>query len=445
MTTPILDFVRSYAESGTARFHMPGHKGTGPLGCESLDITEISGADELFCADGIIAESEKNASELFGSYKTLYSTEGSSLAIRAMLALAISDTPYGERPLILATRNAHKVFIYSAALLDFDIEWLYPKAPSHICSCSVSADEVRNAIANMDRRPVALYVTSPDYLGGMCDIKGLSEVCRQLGILLLVDNAHGAYLNFLDTPMHPMALGADMCCDSAHKTLPVLTGGAYLHIAHSASRYADMAKDKMALFASTSPSYLTLASLDACNAYLDGEYRGALSYAILRIDKIKALARERKIPILDGEPSKLTVCIAKCGYTEKQFRRMLKESCIEAEFIDSDYAVFMLNEKNSESDFSRLEGFILNLPLCEDIKKEAPIFSAPRQKISVREAMLARSESVPVSSSVGRICATPSVSCPPAVPLVISGEVICEATVSGLQALGIERIQVVKE
>ena len=444
MKTLILDFVRGYAESDTARFHMPGHKGTGPLGCESLDITEISGADELFCADGIIAESEKNASELFGSYKTLYSTEGSSLAIRAMLALAISDTPYGERPLILATRNAHKAFIYSAALLDFDIEWLYPKNPSHICSCSVSADEVKIAITNMDRRPVALYVTSPDYLGGMCDIKGLSEVCRELGVLLLVDNAHGAYLNFLDTPMHPMALGADMCCDSAHKTLPVLTGGAYLHIAHRASRFADMAKDKMALFASTSPSYLTLASLDACNAYLDGEYRGGLSSAILRIEKIKALARERKIPILEGEPSKLTVCIAKCGYTEEQFRRMLKESCIEAEFIDSDYAVFMLNEKNSESDFSQLEGFILALPLCEAIKKEPLTFSAPRQKISVREAMLAKSESVPVEKALGRICATPSVSCPPAVPLVISGEEIDENTISALKWLGVKAIRVTK-
>ena len=444
MKTPILDFVRGYAESDTARFHMPGHKGTGPLGCESLDITEISGADELFCADGIIAESEKNASELFGSYKTLYSTEGSSLAIRAMLALAISDTPYGERPLILATRNAHKAFIYSAALLDFDIEWLYPKTPSHICSCSVSADEVKIAIANMDRRPVALYVTSPDYLGGMCDIKGLSEVCRELGVLLLVDNAHGAYLNFLDTTMHPMALGADMCCDSAHKTLPVLTGGAYLHIAHSASRFADMAKDKMALFASTSPSYLTLASLDACNAYLDGEYRGGLSSAILRIEKIKALARERKIPILEGEPSKLTLSIAECGYTEAKLRRMLALYSVEAEFVDNDYAVFMLNEKNSERDFSRLENFILALPLREPIKRDTPVLSVPKRKISTREAMLSKSESVPVEKALGRICATPSVSCPPAVPLVISGEEIDENTISALKWLGVKAIRVTK-
>ena len=47
MTTPIVDFVRSYAKSGTSRLHMPGHKGQKLLGFEDADITEIKGADEL--------------------------------------------------------------------------------------------------------------------------------------------------------------------------------------------------------------------------------------------------------------------------------------------------------------------------------------------------------------------------------------------------------------
>ena len=87
MNTPIFDFVRSYAASGGARLHMPGHKGRSLLGCEALDITEISGADALYEASGIIAESENNAAKLFRSARTFYSTEGSSQCIRAMLAL----------------------------------------------------------------------------------------------------------------------------------------------------------------------------------------------------------------------------------------------------------------------------------------------------------------------------------------------------------------------
>ena len=88
MNTPICDFVKNYAQSDTLRLHMPGHKGIPFLGCENLDITEISSADALYGADGIIAESEKNATELFGSNATFFSAEGSSQCIKAMLCLA---------------------------------------------------------------------------------------------------------------------------------------------------------------------------------------------------------------------------------------------------------------------------------------------------------------------------------------------------------------------
>ncbi len=94
MTTPIVDFfVRQYARSGTSRLHMPGHKGQPFLGCEAWDITEIKGADELYEAEGIIARSEANATALFGTARTYYSTEGSSQCIRAMLALALRGLP----------------------------------------------------------------------------------------------------------------------------------------------------------------------------------------------------------------------------------------------------------------------------------------------------------------------------------------------------------------
>ena len=112
MNTPIADFIRAYAESGTLRLHMPGHKGHPLVGCEAFDITEIRGADELAVADGIIGESERNASLLFGTGKTLFSTEGSSQCIRAMVYLAASAAPDREkRKYLLAGRNAHKTLL----------------------------------------------------------------------------------------------------------------------------------------------------------------------------------------------------------------------------------------------------------------------------------------------------------------------------------------------
>ena len=173
MDTPIVDFVRGYAQSGTSRLHMPGHKGQSLLGFEPLDLTEIRGADELYEPEGIIAQSEANATRLFGTQHTYYSTEGSSQCIRAMLCLALQAAPRtGKRPVLLVARNAHKALLYAAALLDFDIRWLWPAAENAgaLCSCPISAQMLTTALQELTGQgstPFGVYVTSPDYLGGM--------------------------------------------------------------------------------------------------------------------------------------------------------------------------------------------------------------------------------------------------------------------------------------
>ena len=155
MNTPVVDFVRRYAQQRTTRMHMPGHKGRGPLGCEELDITEIAGADELYEAEGIIAQSEANATQLFGTARTYYSTEGSSQCIRAMLHLALQMRPAkAGRPVLLAARNAHKALLYAAALLDFDIQWLWPApdAAGALCTCPVEPEALSSALDELRRR-----------------------------------------------------------------------------------------------------------------------------------------------------------------------------------------------------------------------------------------------------------------------------------------------------
>ena len=159
MTTPIYNFVQNYIKSGKARFHMPGHKGKSFLGIEPFDITEIKGADELYSPSGIIAESEENATKLFDTAHTFYSTEGSTLAIKAMLALALKDRPAQSRPTLLAGRNAHKALIFAAALLDFDVEWLYGD-DSHACECKTTPDALRARLSAMSALPFAVYILS---------------------------------------------------------------------------------------------------------------------------------------------------------------------------------------------------------------------------------------------------------------------------------------------
>ena len=274
MDTPICDFVKRYNQQNTVRLHMPGHKGKCILGFEQNDITEISGADNLYQSEGIIAQSERNASSLFGC-QTYYSTEGSSLCIRAMMYLAMLYAKEQNKELLVYSgRNTHKSFISACALLDFDFEWITPqKDCDPFYSSSINAEKLDNDLLKNPNKIKVVYITSPDYLGNVSDIKTISKICKKHGALLFVDNAHGAYLKFLNPSQHPIDLGADLCCDSAHKTLPVLTGGAYFHVCNNApSFFKKYAKNALSLFGSTSPSYLILQSLDTANRYISQDY-----------------------------------------------------------------------------------------------------------------------------------------------------------------------------
>ena len=468
MTTPIVDFVRRYAQSGTSRLHMPGHKGQSLLGFEPWDITEIKGADELYGADGIIAQSEANATRLFGTVHTYYSTEGSSQCIRAMLCLALQAAPAaGQRPVLLAARNAHKALLYAAALLDFDVEWLWP-APEDsgaLCSCPVPAAKLADALhalAQQGRKPFGVYVTSPDYLGGVQDIAALAAVCRAQDVPLLVDNAHGAYLRFLPENRHPIALGAAMCCDSGHKTLPVVTGGAYLHLGKNAPIQDEAAvRNALALFGSTSPSYLILQSLDKCNQVLSEGYPLRLlqccGYLTRLRRELNEAAEARYCPgplALDGEPLKVTLDAAVLGMTGTELADALRRVAIECEYADPRYLVLMFTPENPPRDGKRLlsamRGIIAalpdELPQPEALQGE---FAALEQQLhtrcSIRQAVFAPQERLPVAQAEGRVCAMPTVSCPPAIPIAVSGEVITPAAVRLMQRYHVTEVSVLRE
>ena len=518
MKTPVADFLNKYCSPDThnIRFHMPGHKGRCPADLEfqtdsgkktvslgeKYDITEISGADSLYEADGIIAESERNASELFGTAATFYSTEGSSQCIRAMLWLAVTthrENRNGKTPVIVAARNVHKSFVYAAALIGFEIEWLLPAVSGSssesysLCACDISADALDQKLSSLSCPPAAVYITSPNYLGGMADIRSLANVCHRHGTILAVDNAHGAYLHFLKPRgLHPIDLGADICCDSAHKTLPVLTGGAYLHIgsrekpgsdsagnacfSDRINKMIDDARNTLALFGSTSPSYLTLASLDLCNACLasDGWYFTALPDFVSRLDGLRSNLAAAGYKIYPSDPLRITVCasggaVFGSGFALADF---LRAHGIECEYADADFTVLMLTPLNTAPELCKLEAVLLSAAsessetseAFEDLRSVPDIVSVsasgsvpdvgscansnaiiPDRVLSVREAFFMPHERIPVSEAIGRICGAPAVSCPPAIPIVISGERISAEAIGVFRHYGINEVEVIKE
>lgn len=442
MKTPIVSFLKSYQEKSPVRMHMPGHKGAGILGFEGMDLTEIYGADELFAAEGIIKESEQNASSLFGC-PTYYSTQGSTLCIQTMCTILCQDAKSkGKKPKILAGRNAHRSFIHAAALLDFDIEWLYGN--SDYLSCKIHAEDLEKAI--IESLPTAVYLTNPDYLGNLLDIKSLASVCKKHNVLLAIDNAHGAYLRFFEPSLHPIDLGADLCCDSAHKTLPVLTGGAYLHLSDSLNQvWKNDVKHFMEYFSSTSPSYLIMASLDAANEVLDTTFRNSLSECIQRVDGLKNTLIQHGYTILSGEPMKITISTKEFGYTGNEIANLLMECDIYPEFYDSDYIVLMPSPYNTKDDLKRLETCLCGIERKPLLINKPPKLEQSKKAMNVRQALFSSSITLDVSKSLGQVCSSVTVSCPPAILPVIPGEVISESSIEVMKYYGIETVRVVKE
>jgi arginine/lysine/ornithine decarboxylase len=357
MTSPICDFVKNYINKKTVRLHMPGHKGNMEQMSEQgfipgifpYDITEIRGADYLYQAQGIIAESEKNASRIFHSLQTIYSTEGSSICIKTMLAACAmrGDT-------VICVGQTHRAYADACFLIGLH---------------SVRVRDLRFLPQALSRHPEAkaVYITAVDYLGYMEDIEKAAEITHSFGKILIADNAHGAYLNFLnDGKFHPNKCGADLVCDSAHKTLPVLTGGAYLHITNSkatvAPKFVDNLKQKMIIFGSTSPSYLILQSLDYANSvFADRAFSETMAKAAEKVSDLK-----REFGITTAEP-------LKCVFMVKNAPEpVFEEFGIEPEQLiktPSGYVIIlMFSPLNSDTDFEKTRLALKNLEIVPDIE-----------------------------------------------------------------------------
>lgn len=448
MDTPIVNFLTEYSNTHQVRPHMPGHKGRSPLADSrfksmyAFDITEIEGADSLYESNGIIAKSEKNASELFGTKATYYSCSGSTLCIQAMLFMMKQE---GRK--IFAMRNVHRSFLNACCLLNLEVEWVYPKKYEGILSGMVPLGELEYLLSH-NKKPAAVYITSPDYLGNMADIGAVSKLCKKYNAVLIVDNAHGAHLAFTPINMHPIALGADMCCDSAHKMLPALTGAAYLHIGNE--RYIKKAKHAMSVFGTTSPSYLILSSLDLCNLYLAQNIREDIVRVQNEIHRMHSALSEY-FRFSYGDTFHMTIHAKESGCTGLQIVKFLKKDNIEPEYYDRDIVVLLFSPVTDASSVRVITASLLEAARTLDchakkISKNDGIGPCKLESVMpMQEAFFADYEEIPVDNAEGRVCAGVHVPCPPAIPIAVSGEMINKECINIFKYYNIQTVDVVKK
>ena len=425
MNTPICSFLEKYTEENKLRLHVPGHNGEFPH-----DITEVNGADSLYESDrsgGIIGTSEENAASLFGAKKTCYSCGGSTLAIQTGLAVLKSQ---GCKS-IAASRYSHRALIMAATMLRMKIKWLYPE---EYMSANVTYDS--NAIHGVD----ALFVTNVDYFGGTWKFVNPK-------LPMLVDNAHGSYLKFVDKRkygsdyLHPLELGFPlMSAESAHKTLPVLTGGAYLHFTDKVD--GSRAKELMSVFGSSSPSYLILESLDRFNGMI-AENVQMVNNACGAVQELKYRLSVSGIPMLDSDPLRITINARECGLSGFEYADSLRENGVECEMADENRVVLLFSAATTTEDCERAEMACLFVPMRPPQPQVKFPAIRPKMEMPPWEALFKPRKTVSIENADGEVCAAFETTCPPGVPLVIPGEILDNSVIEALKLHGVKTVSVV--
>lgn len=397
----------------TARFFMPGHKGT----LSFYDITEIDGADNLVCPSDEIQKAQQNIAKAYGSKQSFISVNGSSAAVMA----SVLSTCCGGK--IIIDRQCHISAINAIVLGRCVPYYIYPELhPFFGTGTGITKEQVKRAISlNPDAK--AILITSPTYYGVCSDIEGICSVAHQSGIPVIVDAAHGAHFAFSDQlPECAIKAGADIVIHSTHKTLNCLTQGALLHHNSSITSHIKL-KQTLNMLQTTSPSYLLMSSVE------QSVYDAEKSNFKKLVDICDTIRNESRLKYLcegfyDYDRTKLV-------FNGEGLDKKFKISNIIIEMYDGHNAVLMPSVHNSDRDFEMLLNFVKQ---C-DAPPSPVVKSIPKAQIKLMpyEAYNADSELISTQNAKGRIAARAVYKNPPCMPVIVPGELITEENIGFIE------------
>ncbi len=428
--TPLYDALRDLAGRSPLRMHMPGHKGK-PLpvpelaALSALDFTELSSTGDLFAGGGPIEAAEALWAQIFHMPRCLFLTGGSTQGVHAALALACrpGDT-------VLLDRGSHRSAYHALALLDLRPVYLErPWLGSAGVAGPISPEAVEAAL-RLHPEVKTLCITSPTYYGLLSDIPALAAVMHAHGGVLVVDGAHGAHLPFLGID-HLSA--ADLAVVSAHKTLPALGQTALLLAGPRFSQ--EELRRAGAVYGSSSPSYVLMASLDVCQAWM--EKAGAAAYREAAQAVRCMRTRYPSLTETDGplDPTRFVFCTPD-GFAAQ---RALEAGDVYVEMADRGHLVCILTCMDGPQDFARLSAALDSLPAGRVSFPPPP--PLPEAVLTPRQALFSPSERLPLERAAGRISAQQIAPYPPGVPIVAPGERITKKTVAYFNDIGYNRVE----
>jgi len=452
---PIYSAVQAYSDSNPIPFHMPGHKlGAGIPGellehIEKLDLTEIPGTDNLHKPEGAIREAQNLAAKAFGARETFFLVNGSTVGLHAAIAAAAKR---GQS--LIVGRDCHRSVIAGLLLAGVKPFFVLPRYCNEFgISMGLSVEDVEKALlAAPDAAGV--HITRPNYYGVCSDVSAIAELVHSHGKLLIVDEAHGAHLSFSPRlPVSSLKAGADICVQSAHKTLPALTQGAYLHVG---SERVDIERVKyfLDIYQTTSPSYILMAFLDIAREIMEKSGRQLIDGLLDIIEKSSIEAEKYGIKILgkelpDGfeqDYTRMTFNTASFGISGYDAEKHLREKFnIQVEMSDL-YNIVCIG--TIADDASSVEGLFSAIQLTAGEMRngqcpagQLPAFlpdayivsELPKQAAEPYEVLNSKGTKIPLKRACGRISREMIVPYPPGVAVVCPGEVFSAEIVGMLQ------------
>ena len=440
--------LEKYYKEDYLPMHMPGHKRNVELLGEKLpykiDITEIDGFDDLHHAEGLIKDIENKAKKIYGSKKSFLLVNGSTCGILAGIRSVVN---FGDK--VLVARNSHKSAYNAIELNGLNPIYILPKIGEDGIDRNIDIVEVEEKLKeNKDIKLV--IITSPTYEGVISRIKDISNIAHKYNVPVLVDEAHGAHLKFIENICDKEALkmGADIVVQSLHKTLPALTGTALLHIRGNLVKEENVARE-LSIFETSSPSYVLMSSIEECLDIIEKrgkelfeEYQNNLKYFYNKSKNFKNLK------ILGNEIEnkdyydfgKIVIKTNETNITGKELADILRNDYkIELEMSSINYALAMTSICDGKENFKRLLYALIDIDnkLEKKYKKKEKLditLQLPKKELSILETIKnTNSEFKTYKETEGRISKEYIWVYPPGIPLITPGEVISKELIKRIE------------